>query len=399
MRFVLVVTSVLIALAGFAAAPAAAEPTTATETPTSAETPAPSEAPSSSEAPASESPAAPTRSAPAVSASGVPDLSGYREIPADGFVDNAAAQGEVYFQTPDGLLCAIRPVHGSAGCDGKLPGTRAGVNEIVLAAEVPDRGLRATANPQFVKPSGGAAKVLPAGSKIVFQDFECAVGDGSTTVCVKGNPASQWMEISAAKTGVGPATAGLPESFPDPNDFVVGDDTYIVGAGAKNIFPVFSVGDGITCTIAMFSGGEVGCDGPLPGVRGGENEIFAQLPGPVGMRKTDDPKYDKPAYPGTVRQLPAGYRVSQMGTTCMATEGGVACYGTLAGQTQGFNVAPGGTSTFGGTEIAETGEPTVESAPSTEPAPSAEPAPTTEPAPAEATSTDEPTSEATQPPR
>ena len=373
MRFVLVVTSVLIALAGFTAAPAAAEPTTTT---------------------------APT---PGASVPGAPDLSGYREIPADGFVDNAAAQGEVYFQTPDGLLCAIRPAHGSAGCDGKLPGARAGVNEIVLAAEVPDRGLRATANPQFVKPSGGAAAVLPVGSKIVYQDFECAVGDGST-VCVKGNPASQWMEISAAKTGVGPATAGLPESFPDPNDFVVGDDTYIVGAGAKNLFPVFTVGNGITCTIAMFSGGEVGCDGPLPGVRGGENEIFAQLPGPVGMRKTDDPKYDKPAYPGTVRQLPAGYRVSQMGTTCMATEGGAACYGTLAGQTQGFNVAPGGTSTFGGTEISETGEPTVESAPSTEPAPTSEPAPNAEPAPAEsapaeATSTGEPTSEATQPPR
>jgi hypothetical protein len=365
MRLVTLVSSVLFAFAGIAvAAPAAAEPTTTTTT--------------TSEAPTSE--AAPTAApSPAPSASGVPDLSGYRVMPTEGFVDNVAAQGEVYFQTPDGLLCAIRPAHGAAGCDGKLPGTRAGVNEIVLAAEVTDRGLRATANPQFVKPSGGAASVLPVGSKIVFQDFECAVGEGPITVCTKGTPASQWMTISAAKTGIGPATAGLPESFPDPNDFVVGDDTYIVGAGAKNFFPVFTVGNGLTCTIAMFSGGEVGCNGPLPGVRGGENEIFAQLPGPVGMRKTDDPKYDKPVYPGTVRQLPTGYRVSEMGATCMATEGGVACYGTLAGQTQGFNVAPGGTSTFGGTAPAPAFEPTIESVPAAESTPTT--APTTEPAP------------------
>ena len=364
MRLVPLVASVLFAFVGMAAAaPAAAEPTTTTTT---------SVAPTSEAAPTT----APT-SAP--STSGAPDLSGYRVIPSEGFVDNAAAQGEAYFQTPDGLLCGIRPAHGSAGCDGKLPGTRAGVNEIVLAAEVTDRGLRATANPQFVKPSGGAAAVLPVGSKIVFQDFECAVGEGPITVCTKspgGAAPTQWMQISAAKTGVGPATAGLPESFPDPNDFVVGDDTYIVGAGAKNFFPVFTVGNGLTCTIAMFSGGEVGCNGPLPGVRGAENEIFAQLPGPVGMRKTDDPKYDKPVYPGTVRQLPTGYRVSEMGATCMATEGGVACYGTLAGQTQGFNVAPGGTSTFGGTAPAPTGEPTIESVPTSDAAPTAPPAPT-----------------------
>ena len=341
MRFVLLVLSALFALAGIAvAAPAAAEPstpTTATTETTAPETTAP--------ATAAPDPAPPDTAA---SGTGAPDLSGYREIPADGFVDNLVAQGEAYFQTPDGLLCGIRPAQGSAGCDGPLPGTRTGVNEIVLAAGAADRGLRATTNPQFVKPSGSAAPVLPVGSKIVYQDFECAVGAGPITLCTKGTPPTQWLEISADSTGVGPATAGLPEGFPDPNDFVVGDDNYIVGAGAKNLFPVFTVGDGLTCTIAMYSGGEVGCDGKLPGVSGGENEIFAQLPGPVGMRRTDNPKYNKPVYPGAIRQLPTGYRVSALGATCMATEGGVACYGTLADNVQGFEVSPEGTSTFGG---------------------------------------------------
>ena len=281
----------------------------------------------------------------------LPDLSGYQEAVVDPYVDNAAGGGEVYFQTPDGLLCAIRPVTGVAGCDGKLPATLIGVNEIVLAHDVMQRGLRATANPLFVKPSGGAAPVLPVGQKIRYADFECAVGDGSVTMCTKGSqddPDQQWMVISPEHTGIGPPTAGLPADFPDPNDFVVGDESYVVGSGPKNMFPTFLVGKGLTCSIVMFSGGQIGCDGPLPVVPAGENEIFAELPGPVGLRKTDVPKYRDPTYPGTVLRLPVGYRVNGMGATCMSTDGGVACYGTMMGAAQGFVVSPTKTWTFGG---------------------------------------------------
>jgi hypothetical protein len=296
---------------------------------------------------------------PAGSASATPeapDLSGYQQTAVDPYVDNAAGGGEVYFQTPDGLLCAIRPVTGVAGCDGKLPATLTGVNEIVLAHDVGQRGLRATANPLFVKPSGGAAPVLPVGQKIAFADFECAVGgsdaDHPVTMCTKGDqgaPPAQWLVISPDNTGIGPRTEGLPQDFPDPNDFVVGDESYVVGTGPKNIFPTFTVGKGLTCSIVMYSGGQIGCDGPLPAVRGGENEIYAQLPGPVGIRKTDAPAFRTPAYPGPVHQLPVGYRVSALGGTCMSTDGGVACYGNIMGGTQGFVVSPDKTWTFGGT--------------------------------------------------
>ncbi len=288
-------------------------------------------------------PAAPAAAAP----TGAPDLSGFQSTPVDPFVDGAAGGGEVYFQTPDGLLCAIRPVTGVAGCDGKLPGTPAGVNEIVLAGDVGQRGLRATANSLFVKPSGAAAPVLPVGHKITFADFECAVADGPMTMCTKGD-AAQWMVISADHTGIGPATDGLPADFPDPNDFVTGDDSYLVGIGPKNMFPVFTADGGLTCSMVIYSGGEIGCDGQLPGSRNGENEVFVQLPGAVGMRRTDVPKFSTPAYPGHIRQLPVGYRINGPGSICMAIEGGVACYGTLAGKTQGFKVSPSGTTTFGG---------------------------------------------------
>ncbi len=274
----------------------------------------------------------------------MPDLRGYTEVAADPFV----VDGEAYFQTPDGLLCAIQPDRGTAGCDGQLPGTLRGVNEIVLAADVNARGLRATANPRFVKRSGAAAPVLRDGQKIVVGDFECAVGPGPRTACIKGSPAAQWMVVSPGRTGIGPATEGLPEGFADPNDFVVGDETYVVGTGAKNLFPVFTTDGGLTCSMVVFSGGEIGCNGPLPGVAAGENEVFTQLPGASGIRRTDQPKFTTPAYPGSVLRLPPGYRVDGIGSTCMAITGGVACYGTLAGVTQGFTVSPSGTTTFGG---------------------------------------------------
>jgi hypothetical protein len=257
-----------------------------------------------------------------------PGLAGYRDVTAEGYLSN----GEAYFQTPDGLLCAIRPVSGTAGCDGRLPATRPGVNEIVLAADDAVRGLRATANPLFVKPSGGAA-------------------------------------------AIGPATLGLPPGFPDPNDFVVGDDSYVVGSGPKNLFPVFTVEGGLTCSIMMFSGGEFGCDGPLPGVRGGENQIYAQVPGGAGIRRADDRKFSTPAYPGHIRQLPVGYRVREIGATCMAITGGVACYAMQAGHARGFEVTPERAWTFGHDPSPDDPSPDAPSPDDPGPAPPAGPGP------------------------
>ncbi len=287
---------------------------------------------------------------PAEAAPEAPDLSGYPALVADAYVDG----GEVFFQTPDGLLCAIRPAQGIAGCDGPLPGAPAGTNEIALATDQPHRGLRATGNPLFVKTSGAAAAELPAGRKIVFADFACAVSDAQTTLCTKGNPPAQWLVIAPTGTGIGPRTAGLPPGFPDPNDYVVGDESYIVGIGAKNLFPVFTVGDGLlTCKISMFSGGEIGCDttppATLPGADNGDDEVFAQLPGPVGTRKAGTPRFATPAYPAAIKELPTGHRVDSYGATCMATGDGVACFGAVAGPPQGFEVTTETTTTFGGT--------------------------------------------------
>lgn len=285
--------------------------------------------------------------APAAAAPEAPDLSGYSVVSPAEFVDG----GEAYFQTPDGLLCAIRPAQGMAGCDGPMPRGSGGANQIVLSADQAHRGLRITANPLFVKSTGGAAAVLPVGHKIVLDDFACAVDDAKV-FCTKGNPVAQWLSITPDGASVGPATPGLPVGFPDPNDFVVGDESYVVGTGPKNLFPVFTVAGGLTCKMSMFSGGVIGCDttppAVLPGVEGGADEVFAQLPGPVGTRKSGTPRLANPDYPGVVKELPIGHRIDSYGATCMATADGVACFGVAGGAPQGFQVTASETTTFGG---------------------------------------------------
>ncbi|WP_099023677.1 hypothetical protein [Mycolicibacterium palauense] len=284
---------------------------------------------------------------PAGAAPEAPDLGDYREAPVGPFLDGATNGGEVYFQTPDGLLCGIRPAQGRAGCDGALPGTTTGANEIVMSADPAARGLRITPTPQFVKPTGRAAPVLAAGDKILFEDFACATGEDALTLCTQGTPAAQWMVIGPEGTAVGPATPGLPSGFPDPNDFVVGDQSYLVGIGPKNLFPVFTTSGGLQCKIQMSRGGEIGCDGPLPGVENGDDEVFAQFPGAVGTRRAGHPPFSTPAYPGPILELPAGHRIDSFGATCMATDdGGVACFGMVDGKAQGFRVSAEDTATF-----------------------------------------------------
>ena len=276
-----------------------------------------------------------------------PDLRGYTAVaPEDYFAGGGVG---LYFQTPDGLTCGIIPGRNSVGCDGAIPGLPVSATEVVLTADSEARGFHQTSVLQYLPPGGTTPRLLPVGHKIAYLDYECAVGAGSETICIKGSPPAHWFVLSPEGSAVGPRTEGLPENFPDPNDFVVGPQSYIVGAGAKNLFPVFTVGDGLTCEIALFSGGEIGCDGELPGVAGGASEIFVQLPGDAGIRTTDNPKYNTPQYPGPVLQLPPHHRVSEMGGTCMAAaDGGVACYGSLAGTTSGFVVSPAGTWTFDG---------------------------------------------------
>jgi hypothetical protein len=287
-----------------------------------------------------------------------PDLSGYAQVPTEDY-EFSMPDGSPYvsFRTPDGLICKIDY---AAGCDGSLNGTAAVANEVELwstpdsGGEVEPDGFSLTSHPQFVPPEGSSLNTLPEGHKIAFRDFQCAAGAGAVIMCVRDSPATGWFVLSPQHSGIGPPIAGLPDRFPDPHEFVLDYGPYPARPEFKNMFPVFTVASGLVCEIRIFSGGAVRCDGPLPGVQHGENEIFIDLsarPQQVGMRKTDPPEV--PAYlPKNVRQMPIQHRLDytyETFATCLATgDGGVACYVQTPDQLRGFVVSSDSAWTFGG---------------------------------------------------
>jgi hypothetical protein len=272
-----------------------------------------------------------------------PDLNGYPEVAADEYrVDDQF----LAFRTPDGLVCRIGP---EIGCDGAIRGTLAPANEVVLNGSPPPLpvgvepdGFRQTPQPRFTAPAGLGAKLLPPRHKIVVKDLQCAVDAGAITMCTRGLPLTGWFVLSPNRSGIGPRVGGLPPKFPDPHDFVVDDRSYTVGPGGRRYFTVAS---GLTCSI----GAAFGCDGSLPGITGGDNEIYVDLPArQAGMRTTDKPRFTTH---GTIKQLPAWHRIdytSETFTSCLAgSDGGVACYAQTPDHARGFVVSAHSAWTFG----------------------------------------------------
>ena len=146
-------------------------------------------------------------------AAAMPDLSGYPRCQPIPLRDRARRRTS---RPPTGCCARFGPTWGrrvrrpAAGDAGRGQRDRPG------SRRRQPRGLRATANPRFVKPSGGAAPVLREGQKIVFGDFECAVAPGPFTACTKGQPGDAVdggvTRAHRHRTCDRRATAGLPRS-------------------------------------------------------------------------------------------------------------------------------------------------------------------------------------------
>ena len=83
------------------------------------------------------------------------------------------------FSTPDGLTCVLQKGNGY-GCSGPIPGAPDGANLVSGSYG----GVPSFANAAgSVFAAAGAAKPLPAGSRISYQTVSCG-NDGATTTCV-----------------------------------------------------------------------------------------------------------------------------------------------------------------------------------------------------------------------
>jgi hypothetical protein len=96
------------------------------------------------------------------------------------------------FTTPDGVTCVLQKGNGY-GCSGPIPGAPDGANLVSGSYG----GVPAFASsPANVFGAAGAAKPLPAGSRISYQTVSCG-NDGATTTCVDNRSQSGFV-ISAA---------------------------------------------------------------------------------------------------------------------------------------------------------------------------------------------------------
>ena len=102
----------------------------------------------------------------------------------------------------------------------------------------------------------------------------------------------------------GSADARTAGRLSDPNDFVVGDELHRRHRAKEPVPGVHCVGSGLTCKMAMFSGGVIGCDTtppaalPVSTVR--TMSVRAQLPGPSAPAGPGLPPPAHPDYPGVV---------------------------------------------------------------------------------------------------
>jgi hypothetical protein len=92
------------------------------------------------------------------------------------------------FTAPGGLTCALQKGNGY-GCNGAIPGAPDGAN-LVSGSYGGVPGFYNASGPVFA--AAGAAKPLPAGSRISYQTVSCG-NDGTTTTCVDSRSQSGFV--------------------------------------------------------------------------------------------------------------------------------------------------------------------------------------------------------------
>jgi hypothetical protein len=112
--------------------------------------------------------------------------------------DYAVMDNQWYaFSTPEGLTCVLQR-SGGYGCSGPIPGAPEGANLVSGGPGAP----QFASSPAPVFAAAGAAKPLPANTRISYQTVSCGF-DGTITSCVDGRSQNGFVISPAGSYVVG----------------------------------------------------------------------------------------------------------------------------------------------------------------------------------------------------
>ncbi|MGV0740943.1 hypothetical protein [Mycolicibacterium sp. XJ870] len=111
------------------------------------------------------------------------------------------------FATPEGVTCVLQR-SGGYGCSGPIPAAPNGANLVSGGPGVP--GFASSPAPVFA--AAGAAKPLPANSRISYQTVSCGT-DGVMTTCIDGRNQAGFVISPAGSFVIGEQPSDFKPTF------------------------------------------------------------------------------------------------------------------------------------------------------------------------------------------
>lgn len=150
----------------------------------------------------------------------IPNVNAYTPLSPAEF---AVAGGSLYaFAGPPGVTCAINRQNSDYACSGALPGAPDGAN-VVSGAQTGPPAFSSTPRPLFE--AIGAAKPLPANTRLSVREISCGIDGTGTVACLNSrdqvgfvvSPTTSYVNASSpllARPEGTPILPGLPPVMP-----------------------------------------------------------------------------------------------------------------------------------------------------------------------------------------
>lgn len=113
---------------------------------------------------------------------GVEEIDGYPI--AEGRYSSPTDYYGMFFRTPDGRFCGIRPNRGPVGCDAVPGDAPAGTNQTFVESDAP-AAYRHSGTPSFTREN---VDVLPVGQRLENWGASCGIGEQGAVICKTSGP-------------------------------------------------------------------------------------------------------------------------------------------------------------------------------------------------------------------